>query len=150
MVNDEIVLITSTAHPFAAREFIDLHEAAEETFICFSKASGLFLDTLEACKRAGFEPNFGYDTQYTDTCLGLVAEGMGIAMISSRTVMAAPRKNIAIVRFKPTALRTLSVVFPKKKKPSPVLSNFKNFFIHWVQENELRCTPFDKQESPLR
>ncbi len=144
LVNDEIVLITSTSHPFAARQVIDLSEAASETFICFSRSSGLYIDTIEACKQAGFAPNFGYETQYTDTVLGLVAEGMGIAMISSRTVIAAPRKNIAIVRFKPTALRTLSVVFPKKQKMSPVLSNFKNFFIHWAQENEFRGTPFDQ------
>ncbi|SDE55975.1 LysR family transcriptional regulator [Sporomusa acidovorans] len=136
LVNDEIVLITSTSHPFAAKQVIDLREAAQETFICFSKSSGLFVDTIEACGAAGFKPKFGYDTQYTDTCLGLVAEGLGIAMISSRTVMAAQRKNIAIVRFTPTARRTLSVVFPKKRKLSPVLSNFKNFFIHWLQERE--------------
>lgn len=146
LVNDEIVLITSTSHRFAARGTIDLREAAQEVFICFSKASGLFLDTLEACKRAGFEPRFGYNTQYTDTCLGLVAEGMGIAMISGRTIMAAPRKNIAIVRFTPKALRTLSVVF-QKKRPSPVLSNFKNFFIHWIRD--CRHTPLEQPGSSL-
>jgi DNA-binding transcriptional LysR family regulator len=145
LVDDELVIIANTSHPFASREIIDLREASQESFISFSKSSGLFIDTIDACHLAGFEPKFVYDTQYTDTCLGLVAEGMGIAILSSRTVANNSRKNIAVIRFKPTIIRTLSVVFPKKQKTLPVILNFKNFFIQWAQAHELRSTPFDEQ-----
>ncbi|WP_094603147.1 HTH-type transcriptional regulator GltC [Sporomusa silvacetica DSM 10669] len=135
LVQDEIVIVTSPSHPFAARKTIDLHEAANENFICFSKTSGLYLDTLEACKLSGFEPRFGYDAHSVDTCFGLVAEGMGISMLSSRSAMSTTRKDIAIVRFKPAALRTLSFVFLKKHKLASVLLNLKNFLVHWSHEN---------------
>ncbi|TWH47877.1 DNA-binding transcriptional LysR family regulator [Sporomusa sp. KB1] len=148
LIQDELVIITNTSHPFASREIIDLHEASEETFICLSKSSGAFADTLDACKLSGFEPKFGYDAHYVDTCVGLVAEGMGIAILSSRIAqkaMPSAGKGIAIVRFKPKATRTVSVVFPKKKKLSPVVSNFKNFFVHWSQENYLHNPPCEQQ-----
>ncbi|WP_110955136.1 LysR family transcriptional regulator [Anaerosinus massiliensis] len=142
LIQDELVIITNTAHRFASREIIDLHEAAEETFISLSKSSGAFTDTIDACKLSGFEPKFGYNSHYVDTCVSLVTEGMGIALLSSRIAkMACPAgKNIAVVRFKPKAIRTVSVVFPKKKKLSPVVLNFKNFFVHWSQENYIHNT----------
>ncbi|HWR42852.1 LysR family transcriptional regulator [Sporomusa sp.] len=143
LVRDELVIITSTSHPFASKEIIDLQEASEETFVCLSKSSGAFADTIEACKLSGFEPKFAYAAHYVDTCVGLVAEGMGIAVVSSRIAMSATRKNVAVVRFKPTAIRTVSVVFPKKPKLSSVLSNFKTFFVHWARENDLCHPPCD-------
>ncbi len=130
LFTDELVLLVSKSHPLASKESIHLSEVKQETFISFSKASGLYLDTLDACHAAGFEPNFAYSAQYVDTCLGFVAEGMGIAMLSSRTVTNTLWKNIAMIRVKPKITRTLSLVFPKKRKMPPVLSNFVNFFTH--------------------
>ena len=140
LIQDELVIITSISHPFAARDSIDLQEAAKETFIRLSASSGVFADTVEACRKSGFEPRFGYEAHYVDTCVGLVAEGMGIAMLSSRIAAAAMKKNVALVHFYPKAARTVSVVFPKKQKLSPVLSNFRNFFVHWAEDHDTRRT----------
>lgn len=147
LVDDELVIIANTSHPFASREIIDLHEASQENFFSFSKSSGLYWDTIDACHLAGFEPRFSYETQYTDTILGLVSEGMGLAMLSSRTVTKNLQKNIAVIRFRPTKIRTLSVVFQKKQKPLPIILNFKNFFINWIKTNELRNTPFNSKSN---
>lgn len=147
LVDDELVIIANSSHPLASRKVIDLREAAQEDFISFSKASGLYRDTIDACRLSGFEPKFCYENQYTDTILGLVSEGMGIAMLSARTVLKNSQKNIAVIRFQPTKIRTLSVVFLKKQKPLPVISNFKNFFINWVKANKLRNTPFETNSS---
>lgn len=143
LVDDELVIIVNTSHPFASRKTIQLSDASQEKFISFSKSSGVYKDTIDACHLAGFEPNFCYEAKYTDTCLGLVVEGMGITIMSSRIAAHHLQKDIAIIRFQPTKIRTLSVVFLKKKKPLPIILNFKNFFIHWMEEHELRSTPFD-------
>lgn len=130
LVNDELVIVTNMSHPFAAKKEVDLREASEEKFIALATNSGLYLDTIDACKLAGFEPKFVYETQYVDTCLGLVAEGLGIAMLSSRSVTNTLWKNISVIRLKTGVTRTLYLVTPKRKKISPVISNFKSFVIN--------------------
>lgn len=133
---DELVLVTSTSHPFASKTVIDLAETSKERFIGFCKSSGLFIDTIDACHEAGFEPNFIFTTSYVDTLMGLVAEGEGIALITSRTVTNTLWKNVAVVRLKKPAIRTVYMVLPKKQNLSSVLLNFKNYFIHWAKENK--------------
>nr|WP_092074902.1 LysR family transcriptional regulator [Dendrosporobacter quercicolus]NSL49802.1 LysR family transcriptional regulator [Dendrosporobacter quercicolus DSM 1736]SDN20050.1 DNA-binding transcriptional regulator, LysR family [Dendrosporobacter quercicolus] len=143
LVDDELVIIVNKSHPLASRQIIDLGEVSQERFISFSKSSDFYQDTMDACRQSGFIPQFSYETQYTDTIVGLVAEGMGIAMLSLRLVMKKLPKNVALIRFKPTRIRTLSIVFLKKPKPLPIVLNFKNFFINWSKANELRHAPFD-------
>ncbi|NLI94115.1 MAG: LysR family transcriptional regulator [Peptococcaceae bacterium] len=134
ILDDELVMVTSLNHPFALKGEVDLSEAAQENFICLCKTAGLFVDTMDACKEAGFEPNFVYETSYVDTCLGLVAEGVGVALLTSRSVTNTLWKNIAIIKLKKCVPRTLYIVYPKKQQISPVLLNFKNYFVHWTQE----------------
>jgi DNA-binding transcriptional LysR family regulator len=127
LFKDEIVLIVNKEHRFASHQYINLKEAANEKFIAFSKNSGLYLDELDACHSAGFEPDFVYSSQYVDTSLGLVAEGLGVTMLSSQTVMNTQWKNIEIVRIRPQILRTVSLVCLKKNRNSAVISHFINF-----------------------
>lgn len=133
LVDDEIVIVTCTDHPFASKKVINLKEASEESFILISRTSGVYRDTVDACHHAGFEPKFTYSTQYVDTCLGLVAEGAGIAALSSCLVTQTLWNNIAIVRIRPKIKRTLSLVIPHKKL-SPALKNFKIFLIEAAKE----------------
>jgi LysR family transcriptional regulator, transcription activator of glutamate synthase operon len=134
LFEDEIVMIANRAHPFASREYINLKEAANEKFIAFSKQSGLYLDELDACHAAGFNPNFVYSSQYVDTSLGFVAEGLGVTMLSSRTVLNTVWKNIEIIRIRPRITRTVSLVYLKKNRNSSVIANFVDFsrknFLH--------------------
>lgn len=149
LVDDEFVIIVNSAHPLAARQVINLWEVSQEKFISFAKSSDFYQDTVDACCLSGFIPKISYETQYTDTIVGLVAEGMGIAMLSSRILMKnyLPN-NIAVIRFKPAKLRTLSIVFLKKPKPRPIILNFKNFFIHWAKVNSLHHLPFGASATP--
>lgn len=127
LVYDELVLVTNTDHPFAGKKEIDLREASEEKFILFSKSSGLYVQTMDACHEAGFEPRSAFETQYVDTCLGLVAEGIGITILSSNSVKNTQWNNISIIPLKQKIPRVFSMVYPKSKNISPVLKNFIQF-----------------------
>lgn len=133
LFTDELVLLVNKSHPLAARKSIKLREAAQERFISFPKESGLYLDVRDACHTEGFEPSIAYTAQYVDTCEGLVAENMGVVIVSSRTATNTMLKNIAVVPIKPGIERTTSLVFLKKNKKSPVLLNLINFFAaHYI------------------
>ncbi|MFX3619429.1 MAG: LysR family transcriptional regulator [Sporolactobacillus sp.] len=131
---DELVLVTNLNHPFAKRKAIDLKDTSSESFILLARTSGLYQDTMDACHSAGFEPNFTYTTKYVDTCMGLVSEGAGIAIVSSKTVTNTLWKNIAIVRFTQHYWRTLSLAIPHNNE-SPVATNFKKFIEANIRKN---------------
>ncbi|WP_239451425.1 LysR substrate-binding domain-containing protein [Elioraea rosea] len=54
-----------------------------ETFIAFARADGpgMFDATLGACLRAGFTPRLGQEAPRITSTLGLVAAGLGIAIV---------------------------------------------------------------------
>lgn len=127
IVQDEIVLITNINHPLAEQKIVDLRDLKNEKFIMFSKSSGLTVQTINACHEAGFEPECIFETKYVDACLALVAEGMGIALISSQSVKNALLNNIAVLPLKQKIPRIMSMVYLKQKKYPAVLYNFINF-----------------------
>ncbi|MCI1858601.1 MAG: LysR family transcriptional regulator [Lentilactobacillus buchneri] len=124
IAEDELVLVTSRTHPFVKKKVIDLKEAADESFIILSPTSGLYRDTIKACHSVGFNPHFTYTTKYVDTCMGLVAEGVGIAAVSSKTVLNTQWKNVAIIHLKQHFKRILFLVIPHQNC-SPIVKNFK-------------------------
>lgn len=139
VVEDELVLVTNINHPFASEKEIDLRNASKEKFILFCQSSGLYVQSVDACHNAGFEPNCAYQVQYVDTCLGLVSEGLGVALLSSNSVKNTLWKNIAVIPLKQKISRVLSMVYPKRKKNlSPVLVNFINFFKNEIQLDSLK------------
>lgn len=145
LVHDELVLVTNKNHRFASRDVVDLKEAEQEKFIFFCKSSGLYVQTMNACYEAGFEPKGAFETQYVDTCLGLVAEGIGIALVSSNSVENTLWKNIAIIPLKKKVPRIMSLVYPKRKNLSPVLKNFINFFNQHALQHSPSLYSVDKK-----
>ncbi|MGI5912238.1 MAG: LysR family transcriptional regulator [Syntrophomonadaceae bacterium] len=135
VVNDELVILCNTNHPFASRGTINLSEAAQEDFISFPKTAGIYRETYDVCQYAGFEPNIIYYASSVDTGLGFVSASMGILLISSKIAFNNVRRDIAIVRFTPTAIRTLYLVVPQRRKLPPVIKSFVEFTNEWSKDN---------------
>lgn len=85
LLDEEMVMAVPAAHalagggagPRALRDF------AEEPFIAFARAEGpgMFEATLAACQRAGFTPRLGQEAPRITSTLGLVAAGLGVALV---------------------------------------------------------------------
>lgn len=137
LINDELVLVCNKSHPFAAQTFINLNEAKKESFISFPKSSGIYIETIDACQKSGFKPSITYYASSIDTCLGMVAAGMGLLLLSSKTAINHHRSDLAIVRFKPTTIRTLYLTVPNKPDLPSVVTNFKDFCLKWAQQKSV-------------
>lgn len=148
VVYDELVLVTNKSHPFAQMKVIDLRDARPEKFIFFCKSSGLYAQTLDACHDAGFEPKCAFETKYVDTCLGLVAEGIGIALLSSNSVKNTQWRNVTTIPLKQKVPRIISLVYQKKKNLSPILKNFRDFILKQTEIYSIEVNPalYNKEE----
>ena len=113
------------SHPLAKQKRVTLKSLADESFILYprSLAPSLYNEFLQCCAQTGFVPNIVQEGEMTDTRLGLVAAGMGIAFIIA---------GLQNLRLKGVVYRPLGDDFPKlnlavawrKGESSPLVHEF--------------------------
>ena len=78
---EPLVLAVGLAHPLASRDEVSLSEVASEPFIMRRAPSGMRGQTLDLCHAAGFEPEVELEADDLLTVRGLVAAGLGVAVV---------------------------------------------------------------------
>lgn len=86
LIEEPMVVALPSSHPFAREPAAaprPLRAFAGETFIAFARVEGpgMFDATLAACLRAGFTPRLGQEAPRITSTLGLVAVGLGVALV---------------------------------------------------------------------
>jgi DNA-binding transcriptional LysR family regulator len=122
---DRLCLVVPLDHPLAGRRSAAIVECRNEAFIGYPGRSGASLvDYLNRlCARAGFVPNIAQEAHEALTQIGLVATGMGIA------VLVAPMNKLSLgdVCFIPLedegAYMDMGLVW-RSKDPSPRVQGF--------------------------
>jgi DNA-binding transcriptional LysR family regulator len=85
LTSEELFVVVPHEHRFAKRRSIRLMELRDEPFICLRKGYGLRTLTDDFCARAGFVPNIAFEGEEIATLRGLVAVGLGVAIIPAST-----------------------------------------------------------------
>lgn len=122
---DPLRLVINASHPLAGESALAFSQLAGEPFITFPPGVGTGLPAILAhlCRRAGFEPRIVQTAREATTQIGLVAAGLGIALLP------APLECVRIprVRYLPLveeeAYFTLSVAV-RQADPSPLVRGF--------------------------
>src|SRR6266540_522696 len=95
LVDDPLCIGLPAGHPLGSRELIRLADLAGEGWIQGVR-HGSTLEVLpRACRLAGFEPRIAFRTDDRSAVEGLVAAGVGVALIPQLTLPAA-RPDIAV------------------------------------------------------
>ncbi len=103
---------------------VSLKSLAGERFIIIGPAgTGLHDETVAACRRAGFTPRFGQPAPRITSALGLVAAGLGIALVPS-TMQSVRMKGITYLPVADTSAKAFLGLTWRRDDPSPVLKKF--------------------------
>jgi DNA-binding transcriptional LysR family regulator len=80
---EPLIAAVPASHPLAGRRRIALRSLAREPFIQFPRelAAGLYDLAIAACQKAGFTPDLAQEAIQMQTILGLVAAGLGVALV---------------------------------------------------------------------
>ncbi|MDF4024187.1 LysR family transcriptional regulator [Luteibacter sp. PPL201] len=85
IVDDPLLAVLPAGHPLATRRRRSLRmtELADERFVVFTRAAGTgILDQwLTMCRNAGFSPRIAQEAGEASTLIGLVAAGLGVAVL---------------------------------------------------------------------
>lgn len=81
LLDDPLHLALPHDHPLAARSRLRLEDLAEDSWVQVSAASPCARHVVRSCHRAGFDPRVSFESDDYQTVQGLVAAGVGVALI---------------------------------------------------------------------
>jgi DNA-binding transcriptional LysR family regulator len=86
------LLSVPPGHRLAGRTHVSLAEAAKDEFVMLRPSWGLRQVTNEICIAAGFTPRVAFEGHDLQVVRGLVAAGLGVAVIPSPTIDPPPAR----------------------------------------------------------
>ncbi|WP_078888340.1 LysR family transcriptional regulator [Streptomyces sclerotialus] len=120
-------LVVPDDHPLAGRKRIRLAEAADELFVSLEAGFGLRRITDALCAEAGFTPKVAFEGEEAETLRGLVAAGLGVALLPPPPV---PRPGVVeLTVTAPRAVREIGVAWLDGHVDTPPVAAFKKFLL---------------------
>ncbi len=128
LITEELFAILPPNHILAEYQTLRLEQLKEEAFVLFSEGYSLRPIVVEACMKAGFKPNIGFEGEETDTIRGLVAAGMGVSLLPEMALVdTGPLQPIKIKVAEPLVTRTIGLIRRSDEKLPIVAEMFRRF-----------------------
>jgi DNA-binding transcriptional LysR family regulator len=119
LLEDPMYVALPVDHPLAAGAALDLDQLAGEAWVQTSEQSACARQVVRACHAAGFEPNVAFESDDYQTVQGLVAAGVGVALIPE-LALSNVRADIVIRALSPESpARRVMAVTPDEARRAP-------------------------------
>jgi DNA-binding transcriptional LysR family regulator len=102
MLEDPLHLTLPADHRLASRRQLRLADLGGESWIQTSAASPCARHVVRSCHAAGFEPRVSFESDDYQTVQGLVAAGVGVALIP-KLALSAVRADVAVRALHPAS-----------------------------------------------
>jgi len=134
LMTEEIVLIVPPDHRLANRESVSLHEVSEEDFIAMKRSHGLREMTDQFCRQAGFQPRITFEGDELAIVRGLVAAGLGIAMIPALALRGIPEPAMIPLHISDIPCqRTIGLAWMQDRYQTTAMRIFHDFVISYFE-----------------
>ncbi|HEX5494226.1 MAG TPA: LysR family transcriptional regulator [Mycobacteriales bacterium] len=120
-------LIVPPDHRLAHRRRVRLGELAADDFVCLEPGYGLRRISDELCQRAGFTPKVSFEGQEVDIVCGLVAAGLGVALVPARAAEHSPAVALRVTE--PPAERVIGLAWPTDRPETRPAAVFRQFLL---------------------
>ncbi|MFJ3147176.1 LysR family transcriptional regulator [Streptomyces halstedii] len=120
-------LVVPEDHRLAGRRRVRLAEAADETFVTLEPGYGLRRITDDLCTEAGFTPRVAFEGEEAETLRGLVAAGLGVALLPPPAVARPGVVELNVTA--PRAVREIGVAWLDGHPDTPPVAAFKHFLL---------------------
>jgi len=124
----QLVLTVPTGHHLATRRWVRMTALASETFVGLKAGSGLREVTDQLARAAGVTPTFAFEGEEVDTLRGLVAAGLGVAVLP--VAEPGPTPDVVEIPLQPRAIRRIGLVWDSDRPMAPAVRSFRDFVSH--------------------
>lgn len=122
-----LYLAVPADHRLAGRRRIRLAEVAEEPFVGLERGYGMRAITDGFCAGAGFVPRLAFEGEETETLRGLVAAGLGVALLPPALV---PRPGVVELEVTaPRTRRAIGLAWAQGRPVTPPVAAFRDFVL---------------------
>jgi DNA-binding transcriptional LysR family regulator len=125
LLRQRLVVAVPAEHRLADRRRVRLAELDGEEFVGLKPGYGLRRITDELCAAAGFTPRLSCVGEEVDTIRGLVAAGLGLAVLPPS--VPRPPRGLVELPITPRAVRSIGLVWPADRPLSPAAARFRDF-----------------------
>src|SRR5580698_5991618 len=101
LLEDPLFLALPSEHALAKKRKLRLEDLRDEAWIQTSSASPCARHVVRSCHAAGFEPNVAFESDDYQTVQGLVAAGVGVALIPELALPHPHREDIVVRTLSP-------------------------------------------------
>jgi LysR family transcriptional regulator, transcription activator of glutamate synthase operon len=121
----QLVLTVAEGHRLADRAWVRMIQLAGEPFVGMKVESVLREKTDELAQAAGFTPRLAFEGEEVETLRGLVAAGLGVAVLP--IAEPAPPQGVVEIPLRPRAARWISLVWASDRPLAPAVLAFRDF-----------------------
>jgi DNA-binding transcriptional LysR family regulator len=126
LLDDPLHLALRGDHPLASRKRLRLEDLREESWVQTSAASPCARHVIRSCHAAGFEPRVSFESDDYQTVQGLVAAGVGVALIP-QLALSTVRPDIRVRALHPASpVRKVFAATPRGAAVTPALATMLN------------------------
>ncbi|MCP2309939.1 MULTISPECIES: LysR family transcriptional regulator [Kitasatospora] len=120
-------LVVPADHRLAGRRRIRLAEVADEPWVAVEEGYGLRVITDGFCAEAGFVPRIAFEGEEAETLRGLVAAGLGVALLPPALV---PRPGVVELEVTaPRTRRAIGLAWVAGRPLTPPVEAFRDFVL---------------------
>ena len=128
LFHEHIVALLPLHHQLAKQKEITLHDLRNEPFIAYPNNFMLQQLITKSFRDVGFEPNIAFTGKDTNAVKGLVAAGLGVALMPELTLInSTPRSTVAVKISSPFLTRPVGVITPTECTLLPTEQLFYDF-----------------------
>jgi DNA-binding transcriptional LysR family regulator len=122
LLDDPLHLALPRGHRLAQRQKVRLEDLREESWIQTSASSPCARHVVRSCHAAGFEPRVSFESDDYQTVQGLVAAGVGMALIP-RLALSTVRADIVVRALHPgSPMRRVFAATPRAAAVTPAVA----------------------------
>jgi len=125
LASEELFLVVPHDHRLAKRKSVRLAEVRDDAFVCLREGYGLRALTDGFCASAGFTPKIAFEGEEIATLRGLVAVGLGVAIIPASTEAGPPEIRIS----EPVCRRSIGLLWEAARYQSELTQQFRHHVI---------------------
>lgn len=126
LLDDPLHLALPRDHPLAERKRLRLEDLREESWVQTSAASPCARHVIRSCHAAGFEPRVSFESDDYQTVQGLVAAGVGVALIP-QLALSTVRPDIQVRALHPNSpVRKVFAATPRGAATTPAAATMLN------------------------
>ncbi|RZQ62678.1 LysR family transcriptional regulator [Amycolatopsis suaedae] len=122
-----LLLSVPAGHRLAGAAKVHVADLAGESFVQLEHGYGMRQITDDLCAAAGFTPRVAFEGQESDTVRGLVAAGLGVALLP-RFEPGAPA-GVVEVPIDPPVTRTIGLVWSADAPLTPAVRAFRDHVV---------------------